>query len=188
MFFKKILILLIFSIFFVFLISCEQKKQKINEISLENTTNIINLKKIIELNNQYIANKNDKDEMLFSIGQLALQIKTSIQDFSNNIDYKNICHLRIVKSENFGDFVSYDGYHFFKIINDHPDSDLVDDAEYNLIYIIPEVYNYDDLNDEKNKLELFLKKYPNSNLKDKANKRYNWLIEYLKNGEQSIID
>ena len=190
--FKKIfLFLLLFSIFSCFLTSCEQKKQieaksEKQNIASEDNTNVINLKNIIDLNNQYTNNKNV--ETLLSIGKLALKMKISIDDFNKNNDYKNICHLRIVKSANFGDFVGYDGYHFNKIISDHPETDLVADAEYNLIYIVPEEYNYEDLNGEKDKLKLFIKKYPNSNLKDKATKRYKWISEDLKKGNQSIID
>jgi hypothetical protein len=190
--FKKIfLFLLLFSVFSCFLASCDQKKQietksEKQNITSEDNTNVSNLKNIIDLNNQYTNNKNP--ETLLSIGKLALKMKISIDDFNKNNDYKNICHLRIVKSANYGDFVSYDGYHFNKIINDYRESDLVDDAEYYLIYIIPDEYNYEDLSEEKDKLKSFIKKYPNSNLKDTATKRYKLINEYLKKGNQPIID
>lgn len=143
---------------------------------------------IIALNAEYLSASSKKDSILLSIGLSAMELKASLSEYRSDERFKNICHMKIVKSENFGDFISYDGFHFKKILKDYPKSNFVDDAEYYLIYIVPDEFNYDDLQLEKEKLDLFIKKYPKSNLYEKANKRLMWLIDYIKSGKQTIID
>jgi hypothetical protein len=184
MFYKTLKLLCIFSLFSLLLLNHENGIQAADG----KPSAVDSLQKMIELNNRYSTADKNKDQLLLSMGQTAMQMEIAIEEFNKKTEYKNICHLRIVKSANFGDFVSYDGYHFKKILKDYPKSQYADDAAYELIYVIPDEYNYKDLRDEKNKLELFLQKYPQSNLKNKAKKRYAWIVEYLKKGEQPIID
>lgn len=129
------------------------------------------------------------DKILYNIAQLAQQIDISPKDYNQNSDYKNICHLKVIKSANFGDFVSYDGHHYQQLIKRYPNSSLKDDASYALIYVISSTtYNYEDLEKEKKKLEIFIKKYPKSNFYNKAKKRIISIEQVLKNGGGAILD
>jgi hypothetical protein len=192
MFLKFFKLFIAFTTISILLINCDNRPEANDKVSqdvaFKNMKEADDLEKIIALYNQYIGDADNKDKLLLSMGQIAMKMKISIEEFNKKKDYKNICHLRIVRSANFGYFVSYDGYHFEKILNDYPNSEFAADAEYSLIYIVPDEYNYKNLDDEKNKLELFLKKYPESNLKNNAKKRYDWIVDYLKNGGQSIVD
>ena len=95
----------------------------------------------------------------------------------------------MIKSENFGDFVSYDGYHYQQLINKYPNSPLVDDAAYKLISVIDtESYNYEDIEEQKDKLEAFTKKYPKSNLYKEAKEKINSIEKILKSGGPAIYD
>ncbi len=97
--------------------------------------------------------------------------------------------LKIVKSENFGDFTSYSGYHFQTIIDKYPQSNLADDAAYALIYIITDdVYNFDDAKIERKKLLQFMKTYPKSNLINTATNRVKAIDYDIKHGVSTIMD
>jgi len=137
-----------------------------------------------------LQNSSEPDKVLFEMGKLSNEKREiSLEQYKGNSDYKKICHLKSVKSANFGDFVSYDGYHFQKIIEKYPQSNLADDAAYALIYVITDdVYNYDDAKAERKKLLQFIKKYPKSNLADIAKKRVKSIDEDIKNGVPTIMD
>jgi len=126
--------------------------------------------------------------LLLKMGELASKMEVALEAYRQNSDYTKVCHLRIIKSDNYGDFIAYDGYHYRQIVKKFPQSDLIDDAKYHLIYISDEVNNYSDLNVEKTKLEAFIKSYPKSNLRTKAKKRITFIEEYLQRGGMSIID
>ncbi len=129
------------------------------------------------------------EQTLYDIGESAQQIDISLEEYNKNRDFKEICHLKVIKSENFGDFVSYDGYHYHQLISKYPQSSLVDDAAYRLVYIIDtESYNYEDLEQNKQKLEIFIKKYPKSNFYGEANEKINSIEKILKSGGLAIYD
>ncbi len=180
-------------LFALLLCSCADKKQATSGptdtkgITSEQTASPIEtLSDITKLYESFKANGDP--HVLLDIALKCQAMKVTLQQFQRVAEFGTVCHLRIVKSENFGDFVAYDGYHFKKILEDFPDSDLVDDAEYHLIFVLPEEYNYTDLAEEKKKLEVFLAAHPDSNLREKATKRLTILDEYLKQGAQSILD
>jgi TolA-binding protein len=155
-------------------------------------SNTVKLEQVIKLNALYIkAQKSNAalaDQILLKMGQIALDMEPSLEAFNQKREYRNICHLRIVKSANYGDFAAYDGYHFKKIIQNYPKSKLVDDAFYHLIYVSEDVNNYTDLKKEQQKLEDFIKKYPKSNLLERAKNRIEFIKNHLKNGGIRIID
>ena len=129
------------------------------------------------------------EKILLKMGRLAEKIDIEEKVYHNNSDYKNICHLKIVKSENFGDFPSYSGYHYYQILKKYPKSDLADDAAFALIYVITEdSYNFSDTRIEKKKLETFIKQYPDSNKVKEAKVRISEIDVQLKNGESPILD
>ena len=146
-------------------------------------------KKIAELQ-KTLKSSSEPDKVLLRMGKIANEVQdVSLDQFRKNSDYKNICHLKIVKSANFGDFTSYDGYHFNKILEKYPRSKLADDAAYELIYVInDDVYNYSDAKTERKKLLQFVKKYPHSNLAKTAKKRIKAIDYDIKHGVQTIID
>ena len=115
-------------------------------------------------------------------------MKVSIDEFKENSNYENICHLKIIKSANFGDFIGYGGYHFKKILDEYKNSKYVDDADFELIYSYKDEYNYSDVEETKRNLELFMNKYPYSNMLPEVKKRLKSISDYLKEGGQSIID
>ncbi len=132
-------------------------------------------------------------KVLFQLGKLAEEVEkkapVEIEAYKKDPNYKNICHYKIVRSENFGDFPSYSGYHYFQILKQYPDSDLVDDAAFALIYVITEdTYNFSDTRIEKGKLEQFLEHYPKSNKAKEARTRIREIEDALKNGEPPILD
>jgi hypothetical protein len=128
-------------------------------------------------------------DVLMAMGDAANTIDIEPKVYLKEPKYKDICHLKIVKSENFGDFVSYDGYHYKQIIKHHPQSSQADDAAYELIYIVDaDRYNYADIEEEKKKLEAFIKKYPKSNKLKKAKARIKEIDAALKNGDSPILD
>lgn len=136
-----------------------------------------------------LPNSQHPDKVLLEIAKLLMPIDISLEAYRQNNSYKKICHLKVVKSANFGDFVSYDGYHLKKIINTYPKSHLADDAEYKLINVIlSDEYNFHNVQKEKMKLLSFIKKYPKSNLKEKAKKRVETIEKNLKNGGSIIYD
>ena len=136
-----------------------------------------------------IKNSSSPDKVLYEIGKLAQKLEPTVEEYKKNSDLKDICHLKVVKSENFGDFVSYDGYHYQQLILNHPQSNLADDASYQLIYVISEdVYNFADMKVEKERLEAFVKKYPKSNLHKEAKERIKSIERDLKSGISAIMD
>ena len=146
-------------------------------------------KKIVELQ-KTLKSSSEPDKVLFRMGKIANEVQdVSPDQFRKNSDYKNICHLKIIKSANFGDFTSYDGYHFKKILEKYPRSKLADDAAYELIYVInDDVYNYSDTRIERKKLLQFVKKYPNSNLAKTAEKRIKAIDYDIEHGVPTIMD
>jgi len=136
-----------------------------------------------------LDNSKKPDEILLRMGDIAKDIDIEIDTYRANPDYKNICHLKIVKSDNYGDFPTYSGYHYSQILKKYPKSNLIDDASYRLIYIITEdIYNFDDMNVEKNKLKRFIAKYPKSNKKQEAKARIKEIDRELKSGVPPILD
>jgi len=130
-----------------------------------------------------------RDQLLYDIGESVQKMDLSLVEYAQKSDYKNICHLKMVKSENFGDFVSYDGYHYRQLIQHYPQSTLADDASYRLIYVIStDTYNYHDTEVERNKLQLFVDKYPKSNFYKEAKERMNVLEDIAKSGGSTIVD
>ena len=129
------------------------------------------------------------EKLLLQMGAAAEKMDVEMKVYRQNPDYKNICHLKIVKSENFGNFPSYSGYHYYQILEKYPKSDLADDAAFALIYVITEdTYNFSDTCIEKKKLETFLKQYPDSNKAEEAKARIEEIDVQLKNGEPPILD
>jgi len=133
------------------------------------------------------------EKILLQMGKLAEKMSNEtpleLEAYQKNTDYKNICHYKVVRSENFGDFPSYSGYHYSQILEKYPGSELADDAAFALIYVITEeTYNFSDTRVEKKKLETFLKRYPGSNKAKEAKARIREIDEQLKNGEPPILD
>jgi len=158
------------------------------EVQLAEKNGAIPCKKAADLT-QSISKQLHPERTLLQIAHLAQKIEVDPEEFTKNSNYRKLCHLRIVKSENFGDFVTYDGYHYRKILKEHSGSDLVDDAAYELIYVISEdTYNYEDIEREKEKLLQFLEKYPKSNRASDAKTRVSEIEEILKRGGPSIYD
>ena len=146
------------------------------------------VEKVVALNNS-LSNSQHPDKVLLEIARLLMPTDISLETYRQNDNYKEICHLKVVKSANFGDFVSYDGYHLKKIIKTYPESNLADDAEYELISVIlSDEYNFHDVLEEKTKLLNFIKKYPKSNLRKKAEERVKTIEIDLKNGGSAIYD
>ena len=128
-------------------------------------------------------------DLLMTMGEMAQKIEITRKVFQNNPLYKEACHLKIVKSDNFGDFPTYSGYHYQQILDRYPHSPLVDDAAYALIYVITEErYNFSDTRNEKKKLQNFINLYPKSNKVSEARARILEIEEQLKNGQSPILD
>ena len=146
------------------------------------------VKKVVALDSS-LSNSQHPDKVLLEIAKLLIPIDISPEEYRQNEKYKEVCHLKVVKSANFGNFVSYDGYHLKKIINTYPKSNLADDAEYELVSVIlSDEYNYHNAREEKIKLSNFIKKYPKSNLRKKAEERIETIEKDLKNGGSGIYD
>jgi hypothetical protein len=131
--------------------------------------------------------------ILLHMGKLSEKISDEtppeLSAFQTNPDYKNICHYKIIHSENFGDFPSYDGWHYQQILKKYPHSELADDAAYALVYIIMEdTYNFSDVRIEKKKLNAFLRQYPLSNKAKEAKTRIRAIDKALASGEPPILD
>jgi hypothetical protein len=145
-------------------------------------TNIATLEKTLK------QSKNP-GKILLQMGALAEKMEVEPETYHKNPDYRNICHLKIVKSENFGDFPSYSGYHYYQILKKYPKSKIADDAAFALIYVITEdTYNFSDTRIEKKKLETFLQQYPTSNKAKEAKARIKEIEDALKNGQSPILD
>jgi len=128
-------------------------------------------------------------DLLMTMGEMAQKIEIDPETFQKDPQYKQQCHLKIVKSENFGDFVSYSGYHYTQLLKQYPESKLADDAAYALIYIITDdTYNFSDTRIEKKKLLDFLKQYPKSNKSTEAKARIKEIDEALTSGQSAILD
>ena len=146
------------------------------------------VKEVVELDSS-LSSSHHPDKVLLEIAKLIIPIDISLEEYRQNEKYKEICHLKVVKSANFGDFVSYDGYHLKKIINTYPKSNLADDAAYELISVIlSDEYNFHNVQKEKIKLLNFIKKYPKSNFREKAEERVENIEKDLKNGGSAIYD
>jgi len=64
-------------------------------------------KEIAKLNIEQKSTKKP-EQILLKIGNIASTIEdVELKEFNKTSDYKNICHLKVVKSQNFGDFVAY---------------------------------------------------------------------------------
>jgi hypothetical protein len=128
-------------------------------------------------------------DLLMTMGDMAKMIDIEPKIYLKDTKYRDICHLKIVKSANFGDFVSYDGYHYKQIIKHYPQSSQADNAAYELIYIVDkDQYNYADTGEEKRELEAFVKKYPKSDKRKEAKARIKEIDTALKNGGSPILD
>ena len=128
-------------------------------------------------------------DLLMVMADLAQKIEIEPRAFAQDSRYQKICGLKHVRSDNFGDFITYGGTHYDRIIRQYPQSDLVDDAAYELIYVITDdTYNYSDTRIEKKKLLAFLKRYPKSNKRKEAQARIREIDTALKNGEPPILD
>ncbi len=136
-----------------------------------------------------ITQDSSSKAILMVMGNLAQRVEIEPNEMKKYQVQQQACHLKVVKSENFGDFVSYDGYHYKRLLKNYPKSDLADDAAYRLIYVIDqESYNYADIKEEKTKLQKFIKTYPQSNLLKEAEGRVKEIEEHLKNGGIEIMD
>ena len=93
--------------------------------------------KITSLDGLYAIAKNEPKlgaKILLSIGTLAMKMGVSLEAYQKQPQMQSICHLKVVKSANYGDFTAYDGYHFRELIKHFPNSNLIDDAQ-------PSLYN-----------------------------------------------
>jgi len=159
---RKMLLLLILTIF----------------INAQNSNSTLACRDIAILQ-EVIDNCKNPEQILLKMGDIASKVEDlELKEFKKNSNYKDICHLKIVKSQNFGDFVAYSGYHYLQILKNYPKSSVADDAEYNLIYVITDdTYNFSDSCIEQKKLEAFIKKYPNSNKVKEAKARVKEIIK-----------
>ena len=128
-------------------------------------------------------------QMLYTLGEVCKRVEVDTKSFKADKHFGKACHIHMVKSDNFGDFPTYSGYHFKQILAYYPDSDFSDKAAYALIYLIDqEVYNFDDVRQEMRKLEKFIQAYPQSTLRLRAQKRIAKIKTDLKNGISPILD
>ncbi len=128
-------------------------------------------------------------QMLYALGEVCKRVEIDTKRFKADKRFGEFCHIHMVKSDNFGDFPTYSGYHFKQILTHYPDSDFSDKAAYALIYLIDqEVYNFDDVRQEMRRLEKFIHAYPQSTLKPQAQKRITKIKTDLKNGVSPILD
>ncbi|KIM13099.1 MAG: hypothetical protein KU38_02440 [Sulfurovum sp. FS08-3] len=167
---------------FFWLIGLVMMFQTLLQASPQNST----CQNIIELQKRY--DNTPSPQLLLAIGEMASKLEVSLDEYEKDTLLATSCHLKVVKSANYGDFASYDGYHFKKLLLEYPQSDLVDDATYHLIYISDDVNNFTDLTVEKAKLQKFIKDYPKSNLAPKAKKRIAFITQHIKKGGESILD
>jgi hypothetical protein len=148
--------------------------------------------KIAQLNASLSQSKHPEN-ILLQMGEQVQKIENlaplEMEAYQKNPTYKNLCHFKIVISENFGDFPSYSGYHYYQILEKYPKSALADDAAYALIYVITEdTYNFSDTRIEKKKLAQFLHDYPKSNRATEAKARIKEIEVQLQRGESPILD
>ena len=89
-----------------------------------NSSVISDYEKIIKLNEFFEFNSNGDiaDKILIEIGKIALKMEVTINEYNENLNLKNICHMKIGESGNYGDFIGYDGYHFKKILSEYNNS------------------------------------------------------------------
>ncbi len=128
-------------------------------------------------------------QMLYALGEVCKRVEIDTKRFKTDKRFGEFCHIHMVKSDNFGDFPTYSGYHFKQILTYYPDSHFSDKAAYALIYLIDqEVYNFDDVRQEMQKLEKFIQAYPQSALRLRAQKRIAKIKTDLKNGVLPILD
>jgi hypothetical protein len=138
---------------------------------------------------KHLSSNPHAPDLLMVMADLAQKIKIKPKTFSQDTRYQKECGLKYVHSDNFGDFVTYSGVHYNRIIRQYPQSDLADDAAYELIHVIAEdTHNHSDIRIEKKKLLAFLKHYPKSNKREEAQARIHEIDTALKNGEPPIID
>ncbi len=136
-----------------------------------------------------ITQDSSSASILMVMGNLSQRVEVELEELQKYQERQQACHLKVVKSENFGDFVSYNGYHYKEILKNYPKSNLADNATYRLIYVIDQDrYNYADIKLEKVKLQQFIKIYPKSNLLKEAQSRVKEIEEHLKNGGEEIMD
>lgn len=184
----KIKTLIVWGLIFMSLLNATELEREYEAIIKQKVSAC---QKITSLDGLYAIAKNEPKlgaKILLSIGKIAIKMEVSLEAYQKEPQMKRICHLKVVKSANYGDFVAYNGHHFRELIQKFPNSDLVDDASYYLLYISKDVNNYDDLNEEKQKLEGFIQKYPNSNLAPKAKERIEFISNHIKNGGEVILD
>ena len=128
-------------------------------------------------------------QMLYTLGEVCKRVEIDTKRFKADKRFGEFCHMHMIKSDNFGDFPTYRGYHFKQILTYYPGSDFSDKAAYALIYLIDqEVYNFDDVRQEMRKLEKFIRAYPQSTLRLRAQKRITKIKTDLRNGISPILD
>ena len=109
---------------------------------------------------------------LLKLGQFCAGLEPELVEWKAHPAYRRQCHIRVVRSANYGDFPAYDGYHFKQILRDYPGTPAAEEAAYALIYVITDItHNYSDPREEQRKLRTFLKRYPRTRHRKAIEKR-----------------
>jgi len=166
----KLLIVILFNF-------CGKPPQDNIDRKLLEPMNIKTLNELSEVNKTFPSAAN-----LYNLGNYCYQAEIKIEDFIKERNFKFICHIKIINSENYGDYLKYDGYHFKKLLKMYPQSEFSDRAEYILVDIKSEGDDFTDLKILKNNLEKFIKKYPKSDLVESAQKRIDLIRNEIEQG------
>lgn len=172
----------LFAITFFFhlfiLINCDNNK--------ENGTELKNKIQSFLLN---INDKNDitVDEKIFQISEYLNQTRIEENEFLKNEEFFLQVGFILNKSENYGNFIVYNGKHCTDLIKNFQKSKFVDDCIYMLHIIENDKKDFLDLKSELKYLNNFLKRFPESNLKENITDRIMAIQEEIKNGID-IID
>ena len=163
------------------LISCkkiESTKSTIDKSEIEKTVNSFIEKGRLD--------KKDPDT-LFKIGNYLNNIEIDVNVYRKDLKFYQKYNFELVDSENYGEFISYNGFHFKKIIIEFPESEFLDDCIYSMHFIENDRKDFIDLKKEKKFLSKFLIKYPNTNLKENIENKLKLIEEEIKSGND-IID
>ncbi|TGL55470.1 hypothetical protein EHQ58_18485 [Leptospira ognonensis] len=182
-----------FSIFFLAIILLFSPFIIINTISCnktESTKSGIDKSEIEKTVNSFIgkARLEEKDpDTLFKIGNYLNNIEIDVNDYRKDLKFYQKYNFELIESENFGESISYNGFHFKKIIIEFPESEFLDDCIYLMHFIENDKKDFIDLKKEKKFLSKFLIKYPNTNLKENIENKLIAIEKEIKSGND-IID
>ncbi|TGM23612.1 hypothetical protein EHQ82_05270 [Leptospira selangorensis] len=176
---NHILVAITIFLHLLILINCDNKeKENESELKIKIQSFLININE---------KNGIAEDEKIFQISEYLNQTEIEENEFLKNQEFFLQVGFILNKSENYGNFVVYNGKHCQSLIKNFKRSKFEDDCIYMLHIIENDKKDFLDLKSELKYLNNFLKRYPESNLKQSITERMKEIHDEINNGID-IID